>query len=119
MTTKSKKKVTTLIGELMTYFHSVGSTNMEIQLKENSEEYEIHFFSNFKKESTTRVGRLEKFLHYGRAPEIEESYWGLTGVGDLQDENELILIGAMVDSADILITENTATITLIRKKDPN
>ena len=50
----------------------------------------------------------------GRAPEIEESYWGLNGSGDFQDENELILVGAMIDSAKVEICDGYATLHLFR-----
>mgnify|MGYP003211185062 FL=1 len=60
------------------------------------------------------VERLQENLTCGRAPEIEESYWGLNGSGDFQDENELILVGAMIDSAKVEICDGYATLHLFR-----
>ena len=57
---------------------------------------------------------LQENLTCGRAPEIEESYWGLNGSGDFQDENELILVGAMIDSAKVEICDGYATLHLFR-----
>lgn len=113
---RNKKKVTTIIDELITFFHSVGSKDMNVQLTESDEGYSISFFSDFEHEYISRVQRLEKSLHYGRAPEIEESYWGLTGMGDMFDENELTLVGAMVDVANVQIINDSVLLRLFRKK---
>lgn len=116
---RNKKKITTIVDELITFFYAVGSANMNIQLSETEEVYQIAIFSDFAPEHLSRVQRLEKYLHHGRAPEIEESYWGLTGMGDMLDENELMLVGAMVDAADIQITNDAVSLKLFRKKNEN
>ena len=96
----TRKKITTIVDELTTFFFSVG--------------FHIFFASNFDVKMQKTVEHLEENLTRGRAPEIEESYWGLNGSGDFQDENELILIGAMIDSAQVEICEGYATLNLFR-----
>ena len=102
----TRKKITTIVDELTTFFFSVGSNDMVVKI--------IFFASNFDTKMQRTVEHLEENLTRGRAPEIEESYWGLNGSGDFQDENELILIGAMIDSAQVEICEGYATLNLFR-----
>ena len=110
----TRKKITTIVDELTTFFFSVGSDDMVIKIKQKPEGFHIFFASNFDVKMQNTVEHLEENLTRGRAPEIEESYWGLNGSGDFQDENELILIGAMIDSAQVEICEGYATLNLFR-----
>ena len=109
-----KKKIAMIVEELTTFFFSVGSNDMVAKVKETDKGYDIFFASNFDVKMQKRMEHLEENLTRGRAPEIEESYWGLTGSGDSQDENELLLVGAMIDSAHVDICEGYATLNLFR-----
>ena len=106
----TRKKITTIVDELTTFFFSVGSNDMVVKIKQKPDGFHIFFASNF----DIKMQRTVENLTRGRAPEIEESYWGLNGSGDFQDENELILIGAMIDSAQVEICEGYATLNLFR-----
>ena len=108
----TRKKITTIVDELTTFFFSVGSDDMVVKIKQKPEGFHIFFASNFDVKMQKTVEHLEENLTRGRAP--EESYWGLNGSGDFQDENELILIGAMIDSAQVEICEGYATLNLFR-----
>ncbi len=110
----TKKKVTTIVDELTTFFFSVGGSDMVVKIKQTPKGFEIFFASDFDVKMHRAVEHLEQNLTRGRAPEIEESYWGLTGSGNYQDENELILVGAMIDSAEVHICEGYVTLNLFR-----
>lgn len=110
----NKKKITTIVDELTTFFFSVGSNDMVVKIKHKEDGYHIFFASNFDISKQSAIEHLEQNLTRGRAPEIEESYWGLTGSGDFQDEHELLLVGAMIDSAQVEICEGYATLNLFR-----
>ena len=110
----TRKKITTIVDELTTFFFAVGSDDMVVKIKQTPEGFQIFFVSNFDKRMQKTVERLQENLTCGRAPEIEESYWGLNGSGDFQDENELILVGAMIDSAKVEICDGYATLHLFR-----
>ncbi len=110
----TRKKVTTIVDELTTFFFSVGSDDMVVKIKKKPEGFHIFFASNFDTRLQKAVEHLEENLTKGRAPEIEESYWRLTGTSDFRDENELILVGAMIDSAEVQICEGYATLNLFR-----
>ena len=82
----TRKKITTIVDELTTFFFSVGSDDMVVKIKQKPEGFHIFFASNFDVKMQKTVEHLEENLTRGRAPEIEESYWGLNGSGDFQDE---------------------------------
>ena len=110
----NRKKVSTIVDELTTFFFSVGSNDMVVKIKQKDDGYHVFIASNFDLSMQHIVEHLEQNLTRGRAPEIEESYWGLTGSGDFLDENELLLVGAMIDSAQVEICEGYATLNLFR-----
>ena len=83
----TRKKVTTIVDELTTFFFSVGSDDMVVKIKKKEDGFHIFFASSFDTKLQKAVEHLEENLTKGRAPEIEESYWGLTGSGDFRDES--------------------------------
>ena len=59
------------------------------------------------------INNLSEFLNIQRQYEIEEYYWGL--MGETSDEDELFLVGSMIDSATLEIKNDNLYIKLIRK----
>ena len=113
----TKKKISRIADELITFFYSVGGDNFDIKIREDGEQHAIFFRSNYDPNHLERVKQLCRYLQSGRSPAIEESYWGLAGGGDMEDENELQLIGAMIDHADIKVDPEHVTFYLYRKRD--
>ena len=88
----------------------------EQKIREDAEQHAIFFRSNYDEKHFPRVEQLVRYLNQGRNPALEESYWGLAGGGDLQDESEMLLIGAMIDHADIKIADGYVTFYLYRNR---
>ena len=98
-----KMKIAGIAHELITFFYAAGGTDFDIKIREDEEQHAIFFRSNYDEKHFPKIEQLIRYLNQGRRPAIEESYWGLAGGGDLQDESEMLLIGAMIDHADIKV----------------
>ena len=112
----TKKKIARIVDELITFFYAAGGSDFDIKIREDDEQHAIFFRSNYDKAHMPQVEKLCRYLNQGRSPSIEESYWGLAGGGDLEAESEMLLIGAMIDHADIKVQDDKITFYLYRNK---
>lgn len=108
------KKVSRILDELVTFCLNHGTENMKMSLESQEDCYKIQLEIDTIDCTDKRVKKLKKFLEGPRQTEIEEYYWELAGENDHDDE--LFLIGAMVDKAEVTFNGNALSIVLYRKK---
>lgn len=112
----TKRKITKIVDEMITYCYSIGATKIELLLEDDDIAHYITLKSDFDINELDAVNSLNEKLNQGRSEELEEMYWNLTGMSDLDDEVELQLVSALIDRAEIYIDANICTIYLIRKR---
>ena len=110
----TKKKLSKIMDEMLTFCYSVGATDISFEMKEKEASHDIFIRSNFSPKYRDRVEKLEKNLSANRQPSVEESYWMLTGESDLSDEMQLHLVGSMVDVAEVTIEDHYFVLFLSR-----
>ena len=111
------KKITQIVSELLTLFLLNGAENIEIKVNtkvtqqvQNTELIIIHYECNYDEEF---IEKIKYSLSTQRQYEIEGYYWQLVGEDDTSDE--LHLVGAMVDKANVEKKGNDLHIQLFRK----
>jgi hypothetical protein len=87
---------------------------LTLELKENILGFEITIRSACSHINSENIAELKKLLTPGRHEEISDYYWNLAGTNS--EENELNLIGLMIDSAEVKAENNELVIKLVRKK---
>lgn len=110
----TKKKLSKIMDEMLTFCYSVGATDISFEMKETAKSHDIFIRSNFAAKYKETVQKLEKNLSGNREPSIEESYWMLTGESDLSDEMQLHLVASMVDIAEVTIQSSYFIVFLSR-----
>lgn len=110
----TKKRITKIVDEMITYLFKIGATDINIDLQENVDYYKMSFKSNYTSKDKTKLDKLKKCLKCNKREEVEEYYWELTGQCDV--DCQLTLVGMMVDKADINIGEDTIEVILYRNK---
>lgn len=103
-----------ILDELITYFNKQGNTEFHIDMKKEDEQ---HYFciSGFVEHLTQEeVKSLEEVLNMPRQHEIEEYYWQLGG--EISFDNELTLVGMMIDKANVTYEDKILTISVIREE---
>jgi hypothetical protein len=107
------KKVCKIVDELTTLFLSKDTNEVDFKVISNPDhtiirivDYHTHFTDDY-------IEQLLMTLNSQRQNEIEEYYWTLAGNND--EEDELTLVGAMIDSATIEKRDGNLYIELIRK----
>ena len=111
------KKIVKIIEELTMYFISIESDKIESSIHREENQYVIHFHSIFNPEYRENLNSLEKYLNTPRNEAMEDLYWELAGSGDPGETSQLLLVGMMIDQADVVIHEeaNSIDVTLYRK----
>jgi len=110
----TKKRISKIVDELVTYFYSMGATDISINLNEKKDYFKISLKSNYTTKDKNKIEKLIKYLKCDKQEEMEEYYWELTGESDV--DNELMLVGMMTDEAEINIDEDTIEVVLYRYK---
>ena len=75
----------------------------------------ITFSSNFLPENRGKVEELEKYFNEPKNVGMEDIYWELAGSGDPGEPGQLLLLGMMVDRAEVTIGEGFAEMTLYKE----
>ena len=110
-----RRKVTKIVEELTIFFFSVGATKINSGIEYDGKEAKITFTSNFESENREKIDDLEKYLNEPKNAGMEDIYWELAGTGDPGEPGELLLLGMMVDRAEVKIGENTAELILYKE----
>ena len=72
----------------------------------------ISFESDFDPEHKNKVKELEKYLNEPKNVGMEDIYWELAGTSDPGEPGELLLLGMMIDCAEVSIGETFAELKL-------
>jgi len=107
------KKICKIVDELTTLFLKEDSNEVEFKIIKRPEQTIIKIVDYNTKYSDEAIAHLRKTLNNQRQYEVEEYYWKLAGEND--DDDELTLISAMIDTATIEKREGNLYIELIRK----
>lgn len=115
--THGEKKIAKIIEELTMYFFAMGARNIQSGIKVNGNQAEIDFRADYNEENRGRLSRIEEYLNETKNEGIEDFYWELAGSGDPGETSQLLLIGMMIDKAEISITEKEVSLVLYKELD--
>ena len=107
------QKTTKIIDEFTSLLIKKGTTEIDVKIKKEDDVTTIFITDYNTSMNEEDINNLNEFLNIQRQSEVEEYYWGL--MGETSDEDELFLIGSMLDSATLELKDNNLYIKLIRK----
>ena len=101
-----------IINEMMTYLHKLGCNDIHVNIctEENSTVFLLWGETSNLTEEKFHI--LVNALNIQRQHEIEEYYWNL--LGEYETDNQLSIIGMMVDKSEVTLNNNILNIKLIR-----
>ncbi|MCT4584703.1 MAG: hypothetical protein N4A54_07245 [Peptostreptococcaceae bacterium] len=109
------KKITKIADEIMTFLLINDSDELDFKIKKENDRYIVKIVSYNTKFSDDDVLELDEILNVQRQHEVEAYYWQLAGETDF--DNELLLIGSMVDEAKVYKANNNLYIEFFRIND--
>lgn len=110
-----EKKVGKIVEELTMLFFSVGANNVYSHIERKDGQVIISFEGDYKPEYADNLKSALKYLNEPRNEGMEDIYWELAGLGEPGEGSQLLLIGVMIDKAEILIEENYVQIRLYKE----
>ena len=110
-----RRKVTKIVEELTIFFFAMGATKMNSGIEYDGVTAKIAFSSNFLPENRDKVVELEKYFNEPKNTGMEDIYWELAGSGDPGEPGQLLLIGMMVDRAEVRIGETSAELKIYKE----
>lgn len=110
-----RKKVAKIVEELTIFFFSMGATKMSSGIEYDGVTGKITFRSNFLPENKAQIAELEKYFQEPKNEGMEDIYWELAGSGDPGESSQLLLLGMMVDRAEIHLMDTEVELKLYKE----
>jgi len=110
-----EKKIAKIIEELTMYFFTLGADKMESGISREGGQVIIDFKSNYQEEYRERLHNLEKYFNEPKNEGIEDFYWELAGSGDPGESSQLLLLGMMIDRAEVNISDAWVELRLYKE----
>ena len=110
-----EKKVAKIIEELTMFFFTVGANEIETKIKRDENSDFIWMSANYDPEYRDELDYLNEFLNEEKNAGLEDIYWELAGSGDPGETSQLLLIGMMIDKAEIEITDTRVELKLYKE----
>ncbi len=110
-----RRKVTKIVEELTIFFFSMGATKMNSGIEYDGVTANITFSSNFLPENRGKILELEKYFNEPKNAGMEDIYWELAGSSDPGEPGQLLLLGMMVDKAEVNVGESFAELKLYKE----
>lgn len=110
-----RKKLAKITEELTMFFFSIGAKKISSVTELSGQMATITFTSDYPHTSKHKLESMHRLLNSEKADGMEEVYWELVGAGEPGEASQLLLVGLMVDSADVDILDNCVKIKLYKK----
>lgn len=113
--THEKKKLSKITEELTMFFFSIGGNDITFNIKYSKTEAVLTFESNYDPKFSHKLESMNRLLNSEHDDGVEDVYWELVGSGEPGESSQLLLVGMMVDKAEVLIDESRVKITMYKK----
>ena len=113
--THEEKKIGKIVEELTMFFFGIGADDIKTDIKRKGNQVEILFESNYRHEFAYDLHRLKEYLNEPRNEGLEDIYWELAGAGDPGETSQLLLVGMMLDRAEVEITDDKVHLHLYKE----
>ncbi|MBQ8879073.1 MAG: hypothetical protein IJ029_10125 [Lachnospiraceae bacterium] len=110
-----EKKVGKIIEELTMFFFAIGADKIQTGIEKSDKQVVIEFKANFNPAYADRVERLNQFLNEEKNEGMEDIYWELAGSGDPGETSQLLLVGMMIEKADVCVRETEVELRLYKE----
>lgn len=113
--THEEKKVGKIIEELTMFFFSVGAEHIQTGIHRQDNQVIISMESDYAPEREYGLHHLKEYLNEPKNDGMEDIYWELAGSGDPGESSQLLLVGMMLDQAEVEITSGKVRLKLYKE----
>lgn len=109
------RKVAKIVEELTVYFFALGAGNIQSGIERKENDVVITFSADYHPDYEEDLHSLEEYLNGQKCDGIEDIYWELAGSGDPGETSQLLLVGMMIDRAEIKQGQGSVRLRLFKK----
>ncbi|MCM1188622.1 MAG: hypothetical protein NC541_04950 [bacterium] len=113
----NEKKLSNIVEELTMFFFTIGATDVRSSIKIRENTGTVEFDADYNRKHEERLLSLEKYLKMPKNEAVGDFYWELAGTGDPGETSQLLVVGSMVDDAEIRIEDGRVHIKLYKELD--
>lgn len=110
-----ERKVGKIIEELTMFFFAIGADKIRSGIEKQDKQVIIDFTSNFDPVYADRLTKLNQFMNEEKNEGMEDIYWELAGSGDPGETSQLLLVGMMIEKADVQVSGNEVSMRLYKE----
>lgn len=112
--THEEKKTAKIVEELTMFFFALETTCIDTRIERKSDQVTISLEADFNPAYADKLTSLDHYLNGQKNEGMGDIYWELAGSGDPGETSQLLLVGMMIDRAEINVKENRVNLTLFR-----
>ena len=113
--THEEKKIGNITEELTMFFFSVGAGHINTDIVREGNQVVITMESDYAPDREYGLHRLKEYLNEPRNAGVEDIYWELAGSGDPGESSQLLLVGMMLDKAEVEISPEKVKLRLYKE----
>lgn len=113
--THEEKKIGKIVEELTMYFFSIGADHISSMIDKDGRDVTITMECNYQPECKEDLSRLSEYLNEPKNDGVEDIYWELAGSGDPGESSQLLLLGMMLDKAEVNIEADKVYLKLYKE----
>ncbi|MDF2609765.1 MAG: hypothetical protein K0R92_1239 [Lachnospiraceae bacterium] len=107
-----RDKILKIMNELVCFFFTLGISDPHIDIKKTDSSTVIVVEATYNNPDYKKIDRFQELIHGARQEDLDEYYWNLAGNSQYP---EFILLGTLIDSANITYTNHILRIEVTRK----
>ncbi len=111
-----KKKIVKIVEELTLYFFTLGADRIQSGIEKKGKNVVITFQTNYHPDYEEQLQQLEKYLNCPKNDGMEDVYWELAGSGEPGETSQLLLVGMMIDRAQIRMEKGEVYLELFKEQ---
>lgn len=112
--THEEKKTAKIVEELTMFFFTLEASYVESRIEKQSRQTIISMEADYNPAYADKLAYLNQYLNGKKNDGMEDIYWELAGSGDPGETSQLLLVGMMIDRAEITVMETCVKIRLYR-----
>ena len=115
--THEEKKTAKIVEELTIFFFALGAEHISSDIHRTDTNAVITFEADYHPMYADKVEKLDQYLNGQKNDGMEDIYWELAGSGDPGETSQLLLVGMMIDQAEITIGDAEVSLVLYKELD--
>lgn len=112
--THEEKKTAKIVEEMTMFFFALEATYIDTRIERKEKQVQISVEADFNPAYANKLTQLDLYLNGQKNDGMEDIYWELAGSGDPGETSQLLLVGMMLDRAQIDVQDNYVRMHLFR-----